>query len=79
MWFPIMMFAICGFEHAIANMAFIPLGLMYGADADYARWPFFKPQYLLLNLAMGGDLGGPVPANFTADQMEVEYVRVYQR
>jgi beta-glucanase (GH16 family) len=48
-------------------------------NADYARWPFDRPQYLLLNLAMGGDLGGAVPANFQSDQMEVEYVRVYQR
>jgi beta-glucanase (GH16 family) len=48
-------------------------------NADNARWPFDKPQYLLLNLAMGGDLGGAVPSGFTSDQMEVEYVRVYQR
>ena len=38
MWFPIMVFAATGFEHAIANMAFVPLGLMYGADADYRKW-----------------------------------------
>lgn len=42
-------------------------------------WPFDKPQYLILNLAMGGDLGGAVPANFVSDQMVVDYVRVYQR
>lgn len=45
---------------------------------DYDRWPFDRPQYLILNLAVGGDLGGPVPSNFTRDQMEVDYVRVYQ-
>ncbi len=48
-------------------------------DGDYAKWPFDKPQYLILNLAMGGDLGGVVPANFVSDQMEVDYVRVYQK
>jgi formate/nitrite transporter FocA (FNT family) len=37
MFFPIMTFAVCGFEHAIAHMGFIPLGLMYGAEADY-KW-----------------------------------------
>jgi hypothetical protein len=28
---------------------------------------------------MGGNLGGPVDPNFTEDQMEVDYVRVYQK
>jgi len=44
-----------------------------------ATWPFDKPQYLILNLAMGGDLGGAVPIGFVSDQMVVDYVRVYQR
>jgi beta-glucanase (GH16 family) len=48
-------------------------------DGDYTKWPFDKPQYLILNLAMGGDLGGAIPANFVSDQMEVDYVRVYQK
>jgi beta-glucanase (GH16 family) len=48
-------------------------------NGSYAQWPFDSPQYLLLNLAIGGDLGGAVPANFTSQQMEVDYVRVYQR
>ena len=47
-------------------------------NATNSNWPFDKPQYLLLNLAMGGDLGGAVPSNFLTDRMEVEYVRVYQ-
>lgn len=46
---------------------------------DRTRWPFDKPHYLILNIAMGGSLGGAVPNNFTSDQMEVDYVRVYQR
>ncbi len=48
-------------------------------DGKPATWPFDKPQYLLLNLAMGGDLGGAIPGAFTSDQMQVDYVRVYQR
>jgi beta-glucanase (GH16 family) len=47
--------------------------------SDATTWPFDNPQYLILNLAMGGDLGGAVPANFASDQMVVDYVRVYQR
>jgi beta-glucanase (GH16 family) len=48
------------------------------AGADSTVWPFSTPQYLLLNVAMGGTLGGAVPSSFVADSMQVEYVRVYQ-
>jgi beta-glucanase (GH16 family) len=40
--------------------------------------PFDNPHYLLLNVAMGGSLGGPVSASFEQDQMEIDYVRIYQ-
>ena len=49
------------------------------AGANASTWPFDVPQYLLLNLAIGGDLGGPVPAGFTTDSLQVDYVRVYQK
>jgi beta-glucanase (GH16 family) len=48
------------------------------AGATASTWPFDVPQFILLNLAMGGDLGGPVPAGFTSDSLQVDYVRVYQ-
>jgi len=47
-------------------------------DGDLRKWPFSAPQYLLLNLAIGGDLGGPVDDAIFPVQMEVDYVRVYQ-
>ena len=31
-WFPIMAFVTIGFEHSVANMFFIPLGMFLGAD-----------------------------------------------
>ena len=44
-----------------------------------AQWPFDLDQYLLLNVAVGGVLGGAVDnANLPA-AMEVDYVRVYRR
>lgn len=49
------------------------------ANADYAQWPFDSPQFILLNLAVGGDLGGPVDNSQLPAAMEVDYVRVYQR
>jgi beta-glucanase (GH16 family) len=43
------------------------------------RWPFDNPQYMLLNLAVGGVLGGTVNNTSFPNRMEVDYVRVYQR
>lgn len=40
--------------------------------------PYDNPHYLLLNIAVGGNLGGTVPANFNQEVMEVDYVRFYQ-
>lgn len=31
-WFPIMLFVLCGFEHSVANMYFIPMGMALGAN-----------------------------------------------
>lgn len=31
-WFPIMLFVLCGFEHSIANMFFIPMGMILGGN-----------------------------------------------
>ena len=41
-------------------------------------WPFDAPQYLLLNIAIGGVLGGAVDDRIFPVTMEVEHVRVYQ-
>lgn len=41
-------------------------------------WPFDKPQYLLLNIAIGGDLGGAVDDAIFPVTMEVEHVRIWQ-
>ena len=47
-------------------------------DKTPQNWPYFNDQYILLNVAMGGSLGGEIAADFIQDQMEVDYVRVYQ-
>lgn len=36
-WLPVMMFVVLGYEHCIANMFFIPLGMMEGADVGIAQ------------------------------------------
>ena len=48
-------------------------------SAGAARvWPFDASQFLLLNVAIGGDLGGPVDDGIFPVTMEVDYVRVWQ-
>ena len=41
-------------------------------------WPYDKPQFLILNVAMGGSLGGDIDPTFTSSSMEIDYVRIYQ-
>lgn len=50
------------------------------AKADNLTWPFDKPHYLLLNIAVGGFWGGQkgVEDQIFPLKMEVDYVRVYQ-
>lgn len=45
------------------------------------NWPFKSDFFVLLNLAIGGTMGGTVDDNIFAGpvQMKVDYVRVYQR
>jgi beta-glucanase (GH16 family) len=40
-------------------------------------WVFNNPQYLLLNLAMGGNFTGAISPSLTQAEMQVESVRVY--
>jgi beta-glucanase (GH16 family) len=43
---------------------------------DYSKWPFNRRFYLILNLALGGNLGGRI--GFENDQvMEIDYVRIF--
>jgi len=45
-----------------------------------SEWPFDSPQYLILNIAVGGDWGGQQGVNdaIFPIEMQVDYVRVYQ-
>lgn len=40
--------------------------------------PFNSDFFLILNVAMGGNLGGNIDPAFTQSSMEIDYVRVYQ-
>jgi beta-glucanase (GH16 family) len=48
-----------------------------GRGTDY--YPFTEPQFLLLNLAIGGNLAGNnIDDSIFPVRMEVDYVRIYQ-
>ena len=43
------------------------------------EWPFDQPAYLIMNVAVGGNLGGTVDINDIPDmRMMIDYVRVYK-
>lgn len=43
-----------------------------------STWPFDANQFIILNVAMGGNFGGSIDPAFTQSTMEIDYVRVYQ-
>ncbi len=48
---------------------------------DKDSWPFYNNQYIILNLALGGTMGGTIDDAIFANKivMKVDYVRVYQK
>lgn len=46
--------------------------------AGKTTWPFNAPQYLLLNLAIGGVLGGAVDDSIFPVTLEIDHVRIWQ-
>lgn len=72
------------------QMLWTPDSVRFGIDGvEHARydnqrqgpkqWPFDRPQFMILNIAIGGDLGGKVTDADLPTTMEVEHVRVYQK
>ena len=57
----------------------IPLSTTINGAIGKGSNPFKQPHYILLNLAVGGDNGGPVTEQAWPMRYEVDYVRVYQR
>ena len=47
---------------------------------DFKGWPFDQPFHLIMNIAVGGNWGGKegIDDSIWPQQMEVDYVRVYQ-
>lgn len=50
-----------------------------GKDTSNEGWPFDKPYFLILNLAIGGNWGGEVDDAIFPAEMQIDYVRIYQK
>ncbi|MDO6737277.1 glycoside hydrolase family 16 protein [Wenyingzhuangia sp. 2_MG-2023] len=76
-------FHVYGINWTAEKIEFTVDGVVKGTyqkptDSTSSNWPFYQDQFLILNLAMGGTLGGDIDPDFTESTMEVDYVRVYQ-
>ena len=77
-------FHIYKFEWSSNKMTFYVDDTPYFIFADngsgYSAWPFYKPFFMILNIAYGGNWGGQkgVDDSILPQQMLVDYVRVYQ-
>ena len=55
-WFPVMTFVACGFEHSVANMYIVPAGIMLGAGVTWGQFFLWN----LLPVTLGNIVGGMV-------------------
>ncbi|MGO4289010.1 carbohydrate-binding protein [Chitinophaga sp. RAB17] len=48
-------------------------------QTDWKDWPFDQKFHVILNLAIGGGMGGTITEADWPDSMNVDYVRIYQK
>jgi len=65
-------------EWTPTEIIFLVDDFVYHTVENNATLPFNSDFFLILNVAMGGTLGGTIDPGFTQDTMEIDYVRVYQ-
>ena len=51
----------------------------YDKTANELEWPFASPQCLILNLAIGGGMGGAVMEGAGPQRFEIDHLRVYEK
>lgn len=77
-------FHVYALEWSAERMEFFFDGRKYftfrvDAAEDGGRNPFHKPQYLLINLALGGTWGRELDDSVLPQKYLIDYVRVYQK
>lgn len=72
LWFPVMVFVVCGFQHVVANAFIIPAAIF--SNASTIQWSDYLMNTVVVFLgnAVGGSLFLAVPLMFvTAEKKEV--------
>ncbi|TXD47232.1 family 16 glycosylhydrolase [Polaribacter sp. IC073] len=65
-------------EWSAAEIKFAIDNEVYHTLPNDATLPFNADFFFILNVAMGGTLGGTVDPAFTEDMMEIDYIKVFQ-
>lgn len=71
-------FHVYGLEWDATTIKISVDGVVYRNIANNNTMPFNHNFFIILNVAMGGNLGGTVDPNFTSGTMEIDYIRYYQ-
>ncbi len=56
LWFPVMLFVLSGYEHVVANMFFIPMGAILGANLNWSDVLFKN----IIPVTLGNWVGGAI-------------------
>lgn len=58
----------------------VSLGTVYAnpGNENWAKWPYDQDFYIILNLAMGGNLGGAINKEMRKVEYDVDYIHVYK-
>ena len=64
-------------EWSATTIRFLVDDIPFYTFANTSSLPFNQNFFIILNVAMGGNFGGPVDPAFTSAAMEIDYVRVY--
>ncbi|MBK0383816.1 glycoside hydrolase family 16 protein [Pedobacter sp. SD-b] len=71
-------FHIYSLEWTSSSVRILVDGQLVHSVANSAAVPFNHDFFFIMNLAMGGNFGGPVDASVNNATMEVDYIRVYK-
>jgi beta-glucanase (GH16 family) len=53
--------------------------LTYDKLNGESEWPFSNPQNIIINLAMGGYMGGEIDSSLKSQKFIIDYVRVFEK
>jgi beta-glucanase (GH16 family) len=71
-------FHVYRFDWTASSLQFYVDGQLFHSMANSPSIPYNKDFFILLNLAMGGTLGGTIDATLNSATYEIDYVRVYR-